>query len=446
MKIIRGLLISILIVGGIYATHLVVAQTSVSVRHDPVGSQMAPMENGDGFWRGWTVPVDVSQSPTDKATWPTIGLAADSQTIYLAWSDGRGANQDIYYAVTTDGGWNWAAAQPVVTTEASSLRPTLVMSGTMPTVAWAESEAGLDHTIYQWASATGKVEVPNERPVLASAPRLALGSGGELHLALHGGLGTQPDLLYSRRGAGVTTWPTATVVFTATATGSSNPAIALSADGQTVHLVWQENVGAGESEIFYLRGQVSGEDTLWETPLSLSEGITRSVRPAIAVGSGSGISETVHVAWGEQVAGFDTQYVRYSRSDDGGVSWSTSRRVAAEPVSANNVAPTDIAPALAVAPSGAVCVAWHGFLGDVIIEAEEVYLSCSTDQGNSWSALVNVSRSRNIISIRPVLAIASDGILHLAWQELAGDDPKVNYQIYYAQSLPYSVMLPLIRR
>jgi hypothetical protein len=446
MKIIRGLLISILIVEGIYATHLAVAQTSVSLCHDLAGSQMALMENGDSSWRGWTIPVDVSQSPADEATWPAMGLAADSQTIHLAWSDGRGANQDIYYAVTTDGGWNWATAQPVVTTEAGSLRPVLVVSGTTPFVAWAESETGLDHTIYQWALETGEVEVPNERPVLASAPRLAVGPGGELHLALHGGRETQPDILYSRRGAGVTTWPTATVVFTHTATGSSNPAIALSADGQMVHLVWQENVGAGESEIYYLRGQVSGEDTLWETPLSLSEGITRSVRPAIAVESGLGISETVHVAWGEQVAGFDTQYVRYSLSDDGGASWSASRRVAPDPVSANNVAPTDIAPALAVAPSGAVCAAWHGFLGDVIIEAEEIYLSCSTDQGTSWSAPVNVSRSRDVISIRPALAITSDGILHLAWQELAGDDPKVNYQIYYAQSLPYSVMLPVIRR
>jgi hypothetical protein len=80
------------------------------------------------------------------------------------------------------------------------------------------------------------------------------------------------------------------------------------------------------------------------------------------------------------------------------------------------------------------------------VEAEEVYVSCSTDQGASWGTPVNVSRSPDVISIRPVLAIGDDGILQLVWQELAGADPKVNYQIYYAHSLPYTVLFPLVRR
>jgi hypothetical protein len=402
---------------------------------------------GKGFWQSLAVPVNVSQCPTNRAIYPTIGVAAGGHTIYLAWTDGRALAKDIYYAASTDGGWHWADPRPVIATAADSWRPSLVVSGSTPVLAWAESLSGMNRATYQMElGAVSPLIVPNERSVLAYAPRLASGPGGELHLALQGGLGTEPDILYSRRMVGATGWPTATLVFSHTDSGSYHPAIAVSADGQTVHLVWQENRGGDESDIKYLRGQWSGEEILWGTPASLSEAITQSVRPAIALESSSETGQTVYVAWGEKEAGYGVQYVRFSRSDDGGVHWSTPSRVDPEPVSANNVAPTDVAPALAVAPSGAVCLAWHGFRASATIEAEEVHLTCSDDRGDHWGAPVNVSRSPDVISIRPLLAIGSNGVLHVAWQELAGGNPITDYQIYYARSLPYLVMLPIVMR
>jgi hypothetical protein len=447
MRPILVLLASILIIGGVLLVQPAFARAPAPPHNGLAGSGDVSVEQNDSFWSSWTVPMDISQCPTNQATYPTLGAADGGQTIYLAWTDGRALSKDIYYAASTDGGWHWANSQPVVATAADSWRPSLVVSGTTPFIAWAESTSALSHATHQLALGTSSsVTVPNDRTVLAYAPRLALGPGGELHLALQGGLGTQPDILYSRRNAGVTAWPTATVLFTHTASGSYNPAVAVSTDGQTAHLVWQENFSGNQSAIYYLRGQRSEEDILWQPPVSLSEGITRPVRPAIALASGPEMSQTLYVAYGEQESGFETQYVRYSRSDDGGAHWSTPSRVEPEPVSANNVAPTDVAPALAVTPSGAVCIAWHGFHKGATIEAEEIHLTCSTDQGDSWVAPVNVSRSPEIISIRPVLAIGSDGILHVAWQELAGDDPVSEYQIYYTRSLPYAVMLPLVRR
>jgi hypothetical protein len=276
---------------------------------------------------------------------------------------------------------------------------------------------------------------------------LALGPGGELHLALQGGLGSNTDILYTRRDAGATMWPTATVAFTTTSS-SQNPALAVSADGQTVHLVWQENL-ADDSEIYYLRGTRSGSDVVWESPVSsLSTGIARSVRPAIVLGTNS-----IHVTWGEQVgagtAKFDTQYVRYSRWDEGGSGWSEPIRVDQNSYGANDQSPTDIEPVLALTPSGALCVAWHGYRSGQD-PYEDVHLSCSSDQGATWGTPVNVSRSSeaDIVSVRPTLAVGSDGILHLAWQELghSGANPGDEYQIYYARSLPYAVLLPITRR
>jgi hypothetical protein len=101
-------------------------------------------------------------------------------------------------------------------------------------------------------------------------------------------------------------------------------------------------------------------------------------------------------------------------------------------------------PTLALTPLGNPCIAWHGFRPDVVVEAEEIYLSCSTDRGDTWGAAANVSHSPDVISIRPVLAIGEDGILNMAWQELSGSDPLSEYQIHYARSLPYGVMMPLV--
>ncbi len=286
------------------------------------------------------------------------------------------------------------------------------------------------------------LNVQNVRKVLAFQPHLAAGPGDELHLALQGGLGTSPDILYSRKADGASSWPTAQMVFEHTATGSHNPAIAVTADGKTVHLAWQENVSGDKSEIYYMRGQWSGSAISWNSAVSLSEGITRSVRPSIVVES----SSKVHVVWGEQAAGYVEQYVRYARSDNGGSSWTTPKRVSGTPVSANNVAPTDIAPALVRTPSGGLCVAWHGFRPNADYEAEEIYISCSLDQGGSWSRLVNISRSPETISVRPVLAVASDGFLHVAWQELAGANPVTDFEIFYSRSFPHFVLLPLISR
>ena len=401
-----------------------------------------------GVEHGWTAPINVSKSPIDmpKATWPSLQVSADGQVVYLAWSDRREAWQNIYYALSIDGGRQWGAAQVAAETEADSLRPSLALLGAAPVIVWSdESFTGLTHTTYQWSLDTQVVQMPNEHTWLASANDLVAGAGGELHLTTQGGVGNDPDILYTRRDVGATEWPTTTVVFQHTASGSHNPAIAVSADGQVVHLVWQENE-LSASAIYYLQGHRSGGEIAWQSPISLTLGITRAVRPAISLGMDSETNPTVHVVWGDKSGGLQEQYVGYVRSDDGGASWGTPIHVSPEPVSANNSFPTDVAPALAVTPSGAVCVAWHGFFPDVIIEAEEIYVSCSTDGGDNWVTPVNVSHSPTIISIRPELAVGGDGILHLAWQELAGTDPERDYQIYYVHNMPYLSLLPIVER
>lgn len=442
MKFVRVLLVCILIAGAINLAQPASARVSAPSHPGPSVMADGSMSESEGFWLHWTTPVEISGS--DKATWPTVGTV-DGQTLYAAWSDGRSTPRDIYYARSTDGGENWGSAQPVVGTANDSLRPSAVMSGSTLWLAWADNTVGLEHEIYGLALGSGSPTlVPNGHKITA-VPQLALGLGGELHMVLHGGTSTNPDILYTRRAAGATAWPATTVVFANTDNGSWNPSLAVSADGQVAHLVWEQVLrgigGSKESEIRYMRGQRSGQDMTWGTPITLSVGITTSVRPAIAVGTGS----TVHVVWSERMLD-GVNHIRYSRSTNGGVGWSMPPiRLNPDPVNANQLSPTEIDPAVAVTPSGAVCAAWHGFLPGG--QDEDVYLTCSTDGGQSWErSPINVSRNPDTLSIRPALAVGSDGLLHLAWQEHVGGDILEDYRVLYVHSIPYAVHLPIVLR
>ena len=420
------------------------ARAGVPHRGEPLVPAGAPAGEGESFWLHWTAPINISRCPAgrERAIWPTLGVTADGQKLYLAWSDGRDAHLNIYKAMSNNGGDSWSSAQPLVSTVLDSLRPSLVVSESTAWVAWAEDEQANGHTVYQGAwDASAPSLVPNVYRESA-VPWLALGPGGELHMALQGGLDPRPDLLYTRRDVGAATWPTATVVYTRTGIGVRDPAIAVSSDGQEVHLVWQDTLGGAASAVRYVRGQRDGETVQWGADVTLSEGITNSVRPAVALATDG----TVHVAWGEKESGASVQYVRYrSWSGEPGDDWTAPVRVDPEPVSAHSLAPTDIAPALVALPStDVVCAAWHGFHADQFYE--EVFLTCSPDGGDTWPSPVNVSRSRNTVSIRPRLAAGQDGILHLAWQEYVGPSAVDNYQVYYVHSIPYVVHFPFVAR
>jgi hypothetical protein len=97
-----------------------------------------------------------------------------------------------------------------------------------------------------------------------------------------------------------------------------------------------------------------------------------------------------------------------------------------------------------------VCAAWHGFRTSPQIQAEEALLTCSPDGGNTWNDTQNVSRTPGAleVSLRPDIAFDSSGDLHLAWQELEGENFAYDYEIFYARGGVGGgpVYLPLVLR
>jgi hypothetical protein len=363
------------------------------------------------------------------------------------WSDETVADgRDIYFA--SGAGGAWSASQVVSNTPTSSLFPYVLAVGDRHFVAWVDGLSPQDRELFEAEIGTGETQaVPSSAAPELLQPCLAA-STDRLHVVFGASNVGVPDLYHSSRPLAGGAWEQAQLIHASpTFFESTDPALAAGPAGDSLHLVW-ENKSAQSNSIMYMNGTVSGATVSWSPAITLSTGITFSIRPDIAVASNGDI----HVTWGETIAGdYNEQYVRYTRYDADGGAWSASAvRIDPNPVRVNEDSPTYIGPAIAIEGSGdKVCIAWHGFRdGDP--GAEEILARCSSDGGDTWpSATENVSRSTTQagweVSIRPLLTFDPQGTLHVVWQERAGSDLKMDYEVYYSASRE-RVFLPLVLR
>jgi hypothetical protein len=368
----------------------------------------------------------------------------------VAWSNppSEGALRDIYTVHSTGSGWSDPAV--ISTTADGSFKPDAIIVEDRIFVTWAEGDPPT--AIYEAERLSGGSwethDVPQGSYSLGEFtwPRLAA-SADRLHIVFSD---SNSDVLYTTRPLTTDAWLTATAVYTHVVVGdkqSRYPVMDTSPDGQTLHLVWQENTfSTGEDVIMYMRGQVNGDSVAWDPAYILSSQGQNMVGPDVAVDS----SGDVHVAWGEVgVGGREEQYIRYTRYTDG--SWMIPTvRIDSNHVQVHDQSPYFVAPGIDLwEQDGQVtlCVAWHGFReGDF---AEEILLGCSQNGGDFWPSPWNVSRSSHnnwTLSVNPSIAFGVSGRLQVVWQERAGDDLVYDYAIYYAYSLDNHVFLPLMMR
>jgi len=417
----------------------------------------APVRDIPG-WNG-SIPVDLSRSPAVNAWQPAIAAGAGEDLI-VAWSDPRtvGEPHNIYTTLSSDGGRTWSGPQVVTDTAANSRLPDALIVGGRTVVAWSDEtsertftlcDAQRDTPVSAWSIHC----VPGPTSYASTRPRLAYGQGW-VYMVYSAGSEQSPDIVYASRRLTDTAWSMPETVYTHTALyGSHFPALGVGADGQTVHVAWEERTSATVGAIMYLSGTLDAGSVSWRYPAEeLSVGTARVVWPSVAVDADG----NVHVVWARR--GDPRQYdVFHRRLDAVHGTWSTPKTIAV-PVGVNAAIPNDVAPRIVASQDEdgvRVCVAWHGYqTGQAGQAAEEVLLSCSRDGGGSWSPPVTVSRTPGgeEISMMPDVAVDAAGQLHLAWQERAGPSPVYDYQIYYARSMeptyiPFcarnSVSLPL---
>jgi hypothetical protein len=417
-------------------------------------------------WPDWngTAPEDISESPQSLAWQPDIAAAESSGQVVVAWSDQRSPSPDgqrnVYTVISDNNGDTWSVPEAISETAKESENPDAVIVGDQVFIAWSESwkteiVPGFEDTVYEMYEAEIGSGTARRIPcsVITSThrtrPRMAADTAkGKLHVVFSAEeIGEDPDIFYAARPLTTMSWPTATKIYTHVgAVGSVLPVLAVGPDGETLHVVWEEQHSAKVRAVLYMSGTVDDGGVDWSTPITLSTGITRSVYPNIAADSG----RNLHVVWGEQTGtGLipEQQLVRYRRYDAASGSWSAHVPIDPEPMQVNQLKPTDLQPSLALLEDDdvTVCVAWHGFPEGSPVQAEEVVVSCSQDGGQFWGDPENMSRSplEDEVSIVPAITFDSLGQLHGVWQEREGTID--NYQVYYAHT-QNNVYLPLVMR
>jgi len=181
---------------------------------------------------------------------------------------------------------------------------------------------------------------------------------------------------------------------------ASTPALA--AVGDMLHAVWS---GGRDGEILYSRAEAreaygSGG---WSEPLVLPAPSAVGASPAI-VADAYGVLHVVYAVPLNERRG-----IYYTRSADGGVSWSDAAAVFDAEAAGWAMAAH---PALAVDAQGVVHVAWTQAALPGPLSPLGVYYARSTDQGSTWTEALQVVEGAYDW---PRLAATGTGQVHLLW-------------------------------
>jgi RHS repeat-associated protein len=198
---------------------------------------------------------------------------------------------------------------------------------------------------------------------------------------------------------------------------------AIAADGAgNVYVIWKRVYYSGthRANIFLARSADNGESWSEEIRINDSEGDVCSWarKPDIAVDENSNL----YVVWTDCRDTNEDIYFR--RSTDGGVTWGAASRVNDDPGTSSQSEP-----AIAMDGVGRVYVVWTDYRnGD-----RDIYFSRSTDGGQTWSANVRVNDDGGTENQRhPDLAVDEASNAYAVWEDWR-DSVTERCDIYFAR-------------
>lgn len=174
---------------------------------------------------------------------------------------------------------------------------------------------------------------------------------------------------------------------------SMTPQMGVDAAGN-ISVVWEDDT-ANNSNILFSRSTDGGKT--FSTPKNLSNSSGFSFSPQIAVDSNGGIN----VVWVDTTPG--NEDIFFSRSTDGGVTFSTPQNLSNDPPDSAN-------PQIGVDSTGNISVVWEN--DDITFG---IMYRHSTD-GVTFSPMANLA-TNTTGSIGPQMAIAADGSINVAWED-----------------------------
>lgn len=263
--------------------------------------------------------------------------------VHVVWNERVGANEEIFYKNSTDGGLTWNANVRLTNEANVSTLPSITVSGTVVIVFWNDTRDG-NYEIYAKRSTdNGVTWGADTRLTNNSAQSIQASgviSGQTVHVAWHDARNGPEEIYYKRSTDGGAVWE-ADVRITSNAGVSWFPSI--DAEGGDVFISWVE-LGDGNPEIYSIRSTNNG--SVWDLPLRQTNNPAVSIRPVISVSGNN-----VHLTWQDDTDGNEEIY--YSYSTDRGLNFSAALRL-------TNDTAESVYPCHTVSESG-IHVVWREF-------------------------------------------------------------------------------------
>lgn len=257
-----------------------------------------------------------------------------------------------------------------------------------------------------------------------TAYQVALGSTGSTFAP-----GSSNAVMVSRSADGGRTWsaPLALIRDSVAFFNDKESITADPNDARFVYAVW-DRLGTDGHGPAYMARTVDGGAT-WEPARSIYDpgANAQTIGNLVRVLPNGTLVNLLTRIEGAENAPADSS-LQVIRSEDHGATWSAAIRVAAYlPVGARDPATgqrirdgTPIAQ-MAVAPDGALYVAWQDARFGGVHDA--IALSRSTDGGLTWSAPARVNGKPSVAAFTPQVHVRADGTLGVAYYDLRSDTP-----------------------
>jgi PKD repeat protein len=238
-------------------------------------------------------------------------------------------------------------------------------------------------------------------------PSIAVGSDGVVYLAYAGWGGTtQSDIYFTKSSDGRTWTAPLRVNNDGGAAAQADPSIALDSRNN-ISLVWTDSRN-GNNDVFYSKSTDGGLS--FSTNVRVNDVMTNAQSDAhVAVDPVN--KDLIHVVWTDTRSAATGPDIYYANSTDGGLSFNPSVRVN------NDAGNTEQGQsAIAVGPNRDVYVVWRDFR--TAGRGSDIYFSMSSDRGATWApnkALNTDATATN--QQEPVIAVDASGTLYVAWTD-----------------------------
>ncbi len=319
--------------------------------------------------RTWIVPIRVNDDPGGAAQ-SDPSLTLDSMNnIYIAWTDARFGNNDIFFSKSTNGGTIFSAnvrvndftgnSQSEADLAVDPVNPHLVH------VVWTDARSGfLGPDIYYANSTDGglsfnpSLRVNNDLTgAEQSQPAIAVAPNRDVYVVWrdprNGARG--PDIYFSKSSDLGATWgPNFYVNDDPGGATQQDPTIAVDATG-TIYVAWTDYRNPNTApDIYAARSTNAGVSFGANVKVNDDTGIASQSLPSLAANGGK-----IQVAWADSRTAGSTSWDIYTASSTDGLTWSPNMK--ANDDSLPNVFQWQ--PSIGVDASGDVFAAWYDTRG-----------------------------------------------------------------------------------